>query len=176
MSIYSDTPMKPLVIEGEMDRVYKGARLTGRAILKEGMKLLKVLLPSIGTAIDQLTGNADNEYAMPTTMGAAFQLLHENLEEEHFDDLCDKLLGQLTCNGKEVTAEHWDKYPQDLVDVLAWAGKENFKDFLMESTIIKSKLEVLSKAMPQKLKEQITSVWNVNETDTDSKESKSSQE
>ncbi len=127
---YSNKELKPLTIDAEDGlRVYKGFKLNSYQVMTEGFKMLRVLMPSFGTGIDQMTN--DNGLEIPNTFGAMMQLLNENLSEEQFTTLADKLLGSLVFNGDVVEdwVDHFDQYPQDLIEVLGWSGKENFYNF-----------------------------------------------
>lgn len=165
---YSKNTLKPLTIEGTSGdiRVYKGFKLNARQVMIEGYKMLKAVMPSLGTGIDQMA-NAD-DINPANTFGAMFQLLNENLTEEQFTGLVDKLLGSLLCNGDliEDWVEHFDKYPQDLIEVIGHTGKENFYDFFMESTMIRSKIKGLVQLMEPKVLEKMQSLLNGNEQDT----------
>lgn len=164
---YSKNTLKPLTIEqGEELRVYKGFKLNSLEVMKEGFKILKALMPSLGTGIDQLSN--DDGFSAPNTFGAMFQLLNENLTEEQFTVLVDKLLGSLICNSETIEdwVEHFDKYPQDLIEVISWTGKENFHDFFMESTMLRSKLKSLVQLVDPKVVNTINDLLNGKEQDT----------
>lgn len=168
MSNYSKTQLKTLTIDAEDGlRTYKGFKLNARQVMLEGFKMLKVLLPSLGTGIDQLT-NKDDMFDMPNTFGAMFQLLNENLTEDQFACLVDKLLGSLVCNSEAVDdwVAHFDTYPQDLIEVISWAGRENFYSFFMESSMLQSKVKSIAEMIDPKVKEKINNVLKSNVQDT----------
>lgn len=169
---YSKNQMKPLTIDGDSGlRTYKGFKLNAYQVTVEGFKILKAILPSLGTGIDQLS-NGQDLYETPNTFGAMFQLLNENLSEDQFTTLVDKLLGSLVCNGEAIEdwIKHFDEYPQDLIEVISWAGGESFYSFFMESTMLKSKVKSIAEMLDPNLKEKISNVLKSKEQDTKEKD------
>ena len=164
--IYSDTQMKQLVIEDEDGklRVYKGFKLNARTTMVESLKLLKTLLPSIGSIADGLT-NTD-QYTMPTTLAGAAQLLESNLDEAHLDDLIMKLTGNLLCNGEVIDDwdKHFDQYIYDLPEIIAWTGKENFADFFTKNHLVRSKLRILKEKLNPQVAEMVGKILGDNES------------
>lgn len=131
--------MKPLTIEDEDGiRIYKGQKLAAHPVLFESLKLLKVLLPSIGSVVDN-TGK-ETILEIPQTWTVAAQMLESNLTEEHFESLVMKTTGSLICNGEAIEDwdEHFDKYIYDLPKVIGWAGEENFADFFTRNHLVRS--------------------------------------
>ena len=149
-----NSPLKSLTIEdGDAVRTYKANKLNTRTLMTEGFKILKVFLPSIGTGIDQVTNRDDLELEIPNTFAAMFMLLNDNLTEEHFEELSALLLGNLVCNGSPVEDidDHFDRYPEDIISVLAWAGKGNFYNFFMGNHMIRSKIQEVKTMIQTKL-------------------------
>jgi hypothetical protein len=152
-NIYSKVQLKPLTItDGDDIRIYKGFKLNARNVAEEGFKLLKAVSPALGAGIDSFMKS--EEFDVPQTFMQIFQMLNMNLEPEHFLELCDKTMGSMLCNGELVEdwCEHFDKYPQDHLEVMAWAGKENFHDFFMRSGMVASKLKWIKEKIPQEVK------------------------
>ncbi|AUR92158.1 hypothetical protein NVP1170O_045 [Vibrio phage 1.170.O._10N.261.52.C3] len=165
---YSKVFLPKIVIEdGDSERVYKARRLSSRGVMTEGFKILQVLLPSIGIAVDAATSK--EEFEMPQTFSAAFQLLNENMDEEQFTELVDKIMGSVTCNGEEIGEdwdEHFDEYPQDFLEVVGKMGVETFKGFFMGSTMLTSKLKKLKKMLPKELLTEMQNLLKDSEPDT----------
>ncbi len=152
-TVYSDVTLSKTISDDDGIRQYKSLKLGSREVFIEGLKLVKVLTPSIGTAIDQLQNTDDIFGDISHTYGAAMQHLMDNIEPEHFAELCDKLLGKLFVNDKEVDySTHFDKYPQDFIDVIWWLGDTTFRPFLLKNAIVQS---LMSKMTDQKMGEKL---------------------
>ena len=141
--------------------VYKARPLSALSTSVEGMKLLKVLTPSLGAGIDSLVGKDSsvmqldgNSYTL-TTM---FTMFSENLTDEHFIDIQDKLLGSLIVDDKEVenVDDHFSEGNiEDLMEVLMWLFKENFYSFFMGSALLRTRIASLMEAMSPQLKDSL---------------------
>lgn len=165
---YSSTQMKPLTIEDDNGdiRVYKGFKLNAKTLLTESFKLLKTVMPALGTVAD---GYNNQDLLMPPqTYTAAAQMLENNLSEDHFEDLVFKLTGNLICNGDAIADwdKHFDEFVYDLPEVIAWAGKENFADFFIRNHLVRSKLSRIKEQMSPQIKELLSKM-------TESEDSKS---
>jgi hypothetical protein len=166
---YSKTQMKALTIEDENGdiRIYKGFKLNAKTLLTESFKLLKTVMPALGTVAD---GYNNQDLMMPPqTYTAAAQMLENNLSEDHFEDLVDKLTGNLICNGDAVDNwdKHFDEYVYDLPEVIAWAGRENFADFFIRNHLVRSKLRLIKSKMSPAVQEILSKIL-----DEDSSKSK----
>ena len=119
------------MVEGSdgKERLYKAYKLPAHTVAVEGFKLLKAILPSLGSGIDSISQDTE-EMALfgerSTTWTAAFQLLESNLTSEHFEDLVSKMFGSLMYVSDPITEEHFDEYIEDYLEVLVWLFKENF--------------------------------------------------
>lgn len=165
-NIYSKTQMKSLVIEDEDGsiRTYRGYKLNSLTLLTESFKILKAIVPSIGTIIDGYNSNQDL-YLPPQTYTAAAQMLENNLSEEHFQDLVMKLTGNLICNKEAIDDwnEHFDKYIYDLPEIIVWVGKENFADFFTQNHLVRSKWKQIKEKMNPQLLEMVTTMFENND-------------
>lgn len=172
-SIYSKTQMKPLTVEDADGtfRVYRGCKLNAITLLTESFKLLKAIIPALGTVADGY--NNQDMYLPPQTYTAAAQMLENNLSEEHFQDLVMKLTGELTCDKQAIDDwnEHFDKYIYDLPEIIAWVGKENFADFFTRNHLVRSKWKQIKETMNPQLLEMVTTMFENNDTkNNDTKE------
>lgn len=171
MTTYSKRTSHKLKIKdesGEVLRVYTIHPFSARTTAKEGFKLLKKVLPAIGAAQDS-RGNEDNVVlGMDTTFQQAFSMLEQDLSEEHFEDLCDKLLGGVKFEGEFIDVEdHFDEYPDDFLEVLLFAGEKSFYDFFTKNSIVRSKiLPMIEKYLPKSLVPSKKTDGNENESDT----------
>jgi hypothetical protein len=152
-------------------RKYTANKLSAKEVSVEGFKLLRAVMPSFGAAIDAFS-EGDSEF-LPTTnkFSEILFFLSENLTDEHFSNLEDKLLGSLIVDDKELGVEwsdHFDDHPQDFLEILGWLGEENFKSFFMESTII-APLQKRITPVFQNLKDKLGYVLTDNETDSSEK-------
>lgn len=166
------TITKVITRQDETATVYKARPLSGLSVSAEGVKLLKVLTPSIGAGIDSLVGkDADimqldgNSYTL-TTM---FTMLSDNLTDEHFIDLQDKLLGSLIVDDKAIEDpdDHFSEGNiEDLMEVLMWLFKENFYNFFMGSSTLRTQIQSLMGAMSPDLKGTLKKSWDALKTGT----------
>lgn len=161
--------------EDDSEILYKAKPMSALSVSVEGMKLLKVLSPSLGAGIDSMVGKDTsmmqldgNSYTL-TTM---FTMFSENLTDEHFIDLQDKLLGSLIIDGKEVADvdAHFDDHMEDLIEVLTWLFKENFWDFIMRSAILRTKIASLMAVLSPEVKQTLQKGLNVLKTGTDTQQ------
>ena len=142
MSIYTNQLITHTIIDEETNtsRTYKANLMKSRTVSLQGFKLAKVCMPSFGAAMDAIADGKDDIFSeSKSKISEIMFFLSENLTEEHFADLEGKLMGSLYFNGKhlgEDWEDHFDNHKQDFLEVLAWVGEENFKDFFMQSTIV----------------------------------------
>ncbi len=152
---YSKTVIKHVIEDGDDTRVYSIFKLGAEEILTIGLSLSKTLLPALGTGVDYFRNekNADMYGEMPHTFGAALDHLCSNLVLEDYIVLADKVLGNMLVNSKPIDswAEHFDEYPQDLLEVLAWGVKENVSPFFLKNSMFQSLMPTLQ-TMIEKLK------------------------
>ena len=154
---YSKKIIEKTIISGDEARTYQFKKLSARTTTTEAFKILKQVFPSVGYGIDSIK-NQDDIFGPEgfDTLTGMFQLMSENLSEEHFDDLQDKLLTPMIFNGKEVEdwSEHFDDYPEDYIEILSFIGKETFTSFFMGSGILAPWISKLKNLLPN-LKEVI---------------------
>lgn len=161
MKTHSKFWTQPLVLgEDDNTRVYKALRLNTINTSIEGFKLLKAVMPSLGTAVDMLTSQKEGGFDIPQTFSSIFIMLNQNLTEEQFETLTDKLFGSLMVNKEEIEDwnSHFDEHPEDFLDVWIFLFKENFYNFFMESATVRNILSKLSKNLDPKLLETLTQV------------------
>jgi hypothetical protein len=147
------------------ERIYKAAKLSSRTIFIEGTKLLKCVLPSVGAAIDSMSGKDEDDIFndMPkNTFGTAFQYLMENLSDDHMNDLTLKLMGKMFIGDDEIKDidEYFNDHPENFLDILVWLFKENFGNFIMENDILASMISKVSSLLTPKMKEMLEKMKN----------------
>lgn len=126
-------------------REYRILKIGAMGVAKEGFKLISAIMPSIGTGFDaiQHKNGQDSDIfdqEQSHTCGAMLQLLSENISDEHFIDLAEKLMGRMYVNGVEVKDldDHFDEFNGDFLDILSWIFMENFRNFITESDMLAS--------------------------------------
>lgn len=167
---YSKTLITKMItgVDGK-ERLYKAYKMPAQTTAIEGFKLLKAVMPSIGTGLDDMRNSDDTEeFNISTTWTAAFQLLQNNLTVEHFEDLQDKLMGSLMYVDTPIKEDHFDEFIGDYLEVLFWLFKENFSNFILQSGMLRSKIQNAKKMVQgnQKLSELIENVLKEADTDT----------
>lgn len=174
---YSNTIISKLIkgTDGS-ERLYKARKMSARTAALEGFKIIKAVTPSVGAGLDSMAAKHNRESLFEDgydhTFGAMLQLLSENITDEHFEDLTNKLLGSLMLGEDEIKDldEHFDKYAGDLIEVLLWLGKENFANFIMGNATLVSSMNTLISLVSPEIKESIEKIKNVlNEPSIDSK-------
>ena len=160
---YSKTIIEKIITgeNGEL-RKYQTNKLGAKDVSIEGFKLLKALAPSAGVGIDTLaSGDAYGLIDTSQTYTAMLQLLSENLTEDHFAQLEDKLLGCLTVDGKKIEdwSDHFDLHEGDFLEVLGWIGKETFTGFFSRSTILKYWIRKIKELVPANVKGKLENIW-----------------
>ena len=166
---YSNTIITKMVtgVDGT-ERLYKARKLSARTAALEGFKLIKAITPSIGAGIDSLSAKSQRESLFEDgydhTFGAMLQLLSENITDEHFESLSDKLMGSLMLGDEEIKDldEHFDKYQGDFIELLTWLGKETFVNFIMENATLVSLMNKLVGMVSPEMRESL-SVDKINE-------------
>lgn len=167
---YSKKIISKLIDDEDGPRKYQANKLGAYEVSLEGFKIIKAMTPSAGVGIDAIIGTeGDIAFLGETnTVSGMFQLLAENLTPEHYTELVDKLLGSLMFNGEDIEdwSDHFDEYPQDFLEVLAWLGKETFTDFFVKSTILKPLIGKIKMMVLPKIKESLGNVMKLNEQDS----------
>lgn len=134
-------------------RFYTARKMGAANVALEGFKLLKAITPSLGAGADALKANSDREEQFEDgqahTFGAMLQLLSENISDEHFMSLVEKVTGSLYLGDepiKDIWA-HFDEFEGDFMDVLIWLVRENFTNFIMGSGTVVSLIEKITSLM-----------------------------
>jgi len=173
----TDTKYSKVIISKiiDDDRKYQVSKLGSQEISLEGFKIIKAILPSVGVGIDTMI-SAESDFGFldnNRTVASAFQLLAENLESEHFQELQLKLLRTLMFNGKDLEdwSEHFDneEYAKDFLEILVWAFKENFYSFFMESTILSPMLSQMKEGVLLIMKTKMQDVLKSKEQESSEK-------
>lgn len=166
MSIkYSGTVITKFITgsNGE-ERLYKASKMRAPTITKEGFRLLKAFAPAFGAGVDSLATKAQNEEDFlpnqSSTYSGIFFALSESLGDDHFEDLEQKLMGSLYFGDTLLTedSDHFDKHPEDYLDILVWLFKENFITFFSVSPIVQSMKDKMLGLMSPKLKDGLESL------------------
>lgn len=154
-------------VDGE-ERIYKATKMSAPIVATEGYKLLRAILPSLGATLDDMGTDEEDFFERKTTYTAAFQLLYNNLTVEHFQDLQEKLTGSLIYFDEPIKLDHFDEHVGDYLEVLAWLFKENFVNFILESGMLRSKIQTLKTMLQEnpKMNELLGNVLNVAKQDT----------
>jgi hypothetical protein len=159
MKYSSNIISKIIKSEDGSEKVYKAQKMSSMTVVKEGFRLIKAITPSIGTGIDSLVSqqNQDDLFQdqQSHTFGAMFQLLSENISDEHFEDLVTKVMGSLRLGDDVITDldTHFDTHSGDFIEVLSWLLKENFVNFIMGSGTLVSSIDKLLALMSPKMKD-----------------------
>lgn len=130
-------------------------------LAKEGFKLAKALAPALGAGADAMAheSKAQEEFleTRANTFGSILLMLSESIGDDHFYDLQEKLLGSLHFGDSEVKDldEHFNKYPEDFIEVLVWLFKENFTSFFIGSSMFHSLKEKVTSLLSPKLKNEL---------------------
>lgn len=145
--------------DGEV-RKYQANKLGAEVIAKEWFKILPIITPMMGALGDSAI--EEKEYGIPSQhkLQAAMLSLSSELDEEHFADLQEKLLGKLMFNGKDLEhwGEHFDSHTEDYLDVLVWLIKENFYDFFTSSRMIQPFVKKMKESILPTLNEKMQNV------------------
>lgn len=153
--------------DGE-ERLYKARKMATYEIMKEGFKLISVLAPAGGSAVDAIMEKGEREEhfmeVSSNLFGKMLTMLTAHVTPEHFDDLSRKLLGSLMVKDKEMDIDdiedHFDEYNGDYLEVLLWLFTENFKDFLWGNAMIRTTIEKIMALLSPKMKDVIESLKN----------------
>lgn len=160
---------KRLILPDGTCRVYQTPKLAAYEINLEGMKIARAVLPSAGSMIDSFVSNTDMEFSElpPQTFSGSLYFLSENLDEQNYTNLVDKLLGSLIVDGKEIEdwSDHFDEHPEDFLEILVWSGRENFESFFMGSTMLAPLKSKITEVV-QNLKGKLDNVQKSKEPDT----------
>ena len=157
------------------EKLYKAQKMSSMQIVLEGFRILKVITPSIGTGIDSLAAKQNQEDIFSDqkshTFGAMFQLLSENISDEHFEELVAKAMGSLRL-GDDIISDldaHFDIHSGDFIEILTWLLKENFLNFIMESGTLVASIDKMLALLSPKMKEVIENVKKSLEEETKEK-------
>lgn len=148
---------KEIELTTEAGNTYTSLKMSPFNIMSECMKLSTIIGTSIGAAADAYTNRDQFEEGLGLTLTSLTNMLHENLDEEHFIDLQSKLFGGLMFDGKKITDEHFaeDDFEGDFLEVWWWLFRENIVNFILSSGMIRSKILPLWEKVSPKMKEEI---------------------
>lgn len=158
MFVFSESePVSFKLGEGEDTRFYKIRKWSSFTSNIEGFKLAKILTPAWTVILDSLNrtqsledmGLEEQQYFITE----AATMIQQTFEEEHYQDLCMKLLKSVIFEGEKLDTEeklikHFDKYPNDFYSVLFQSFKENLIDFFMQDDMFRNKIDSLKALVP----------------------------
>ncbi|AUR87560.1 coil containing protein [Vibrio phage 1.101.O._10N.261.45.C6] len=158
---YSKKSATKIITDGEDRRDYSIRLMGAEHVALVGVHLLKVVSPALGTGGDYMNEAKKNEEYfgdMVHTWGATIQHLSDNIHDEFAAELFRKTLGSLCVNGNPVKwEEHFDDYPQDMLEILIWSAEENIRPFLLRSTMLQ---RFWKSGKIQKFKKQLDELLN----------------
>jgi hypothetical protein len=149
------------------ERLYKARKMGAMHIVKEGLKLVKVILPVAGTTIDSLQASSKKEEELDDsttyTIGAALSMLSENLTEAHLEDLIEKMMGSLMLGDEEIkdVGDHLDEYSGDFFELFQWLLVENFGNFIKESGMLASLVKRITSLLSPQMKKSVDGILKI---------------
>ncbi len=144
MIIYSRDNRAKKSIE---DRTYVLKKWSVRSTMLEGKRIGLAIAPSLTTIADMklaksqdVLSELDEQEQVSFILTAAITQLAGNFSDELFQETIDKLLSGISMDGDVIEdwSDHFDKYPEDFMEILVWSIKENVWDFFMKQRMFRS--------------------------------------
>lgn len=148
---------KEIELTTKEGNTYTARKMSPFNTMAECVKLSTVIGTGIGAAADAYTNRDQFEEGLGLTLTSLTNMLHENLEEEHFIGLQDKLFGALMFDGKKITEDHFaeEGFEGDFLEVWWWLFRENIVNFIRSSGMIQSKIQPLWEKVSPKMKDEL---------------------
>lgn len=159
---------------------YSTHKLSAFTVNREGIKLLKAIVPAFGMGIppaEEINGAIDyatedlTSQEVPNTLGGGGSriadilfMLFGGYDNEDFENLVDTLLGDLSADGRKIEdwSDWFDDHEGDFYDICMWVFWESFSGFFMKTAIVQSALKTMAPTI-EAIKDKV--MWN-----TDSKQ------
>lgn len=139
---------------------YTARKLSPFNLSVEAAKIASILHTGIMAGADAYTNKDILIDGLGMTLTSFANMIHENLDSGHWDDLQRKLMGELHFNGNKVDEDHFEDYEEDFLEVLWWLFKDNIVNFILSSGMFRSKIDQILGNLKPEMKEKLENLKN----------------